>query len=55
MSQIKFYTRNEVPVEMHKVKIVQKLNLLPAADRLKKMEEANSNSCPLLCIWYITK
>ena len=37
MSKIKFYTRNEVPVEMHKVKIVQKLELLPAKERLQKM------------------
>ena len=44
MSQIKFYTRNEVPVEMHKVKIVQKLELLPAKERLKKMEEAGFNT-----------
>ena len=44
MSKIKFYTRNEVPVEMHKVKIVQKLELLPAKERLKKMEEAGFNT-----------
>ena len=44
MSQIKFYSRNEVPVEMHKVKIVQKLELLPAKERLNKMEEAGFNT-----------
>ena len=44
MSKIKFYSRNEVPVEMHKVKIVQKLELLPARERLKKMEEAGFNT-----------
>ncbi|MBE6749384.1 MAG: tryptophanase [Ruminococcaceae bacterium] len=44
MSEIKFYARPEVPVEMHKVKIVQKLNLLPAKDRLKKMQEAGFNT-----------
>ena len=44
MSKIKFYSRNEVPVEMHKVKIVQKLDLLPARERLKKMEEAGFNT-----------
>ena len=44
MSKIKFYTRDEVPVEMHKVKIVQKLELLPAKERLKKMEEAGFNT-----------
>ena len=36
MSQIKFYNRTPVPVEMHKVKIVQKLSLLPARERLAK-------------------
>ena len=44
MSKIKFYSRNEVPVEMHKVKIVQKLELLPARERLEKMEEAGFNT-----------
>ncbi len=44
MSEIKFYARPEVPVEMHKVKIVQKLNLLPAKERLKKMYEAGFNT-----------
>ncbi|MBQ5883276.1 MAG: tryptophanase, partial [Clostridia bacterium] len=44
MSEIKFYSRPEVPVEMHKVKIVQKLNLLPAKERLKKMQEAGFNT-----------
>ena len=40
MTQIKFYNRPTVPLEMHKVKIVQKLNLLPAAQRLEKMQQA---------------
>lgn len=44
MSEIKFYNRAAVPVEMHKVKIVQKLNLLPARERLRKMEEAGFNT-----------
>ena len=44
MSEIKFYTRPAVPVEMHKVKIVQKLNLLPARERLAKMKEAGFNT-----------
>ena len=34
MSKIHFSCRKEVPVEMHKVKIVQKLNLLPAKGSL---------------------
>ena len=44
MSEIKFYSRPKVPVEMHKVKIVQKLNLLPAKERLKKMQDAGFNT-----------
>ena len=28
MSNIKFYKENNLPLEMHKVRIVQKLNLL---------------------------
>ena len=44
MSEVKFYTRPAVPVEMHKVKIVQKLNLLPAKERLAKMNEAGFNT-----------
>ncbi|MBE6673145.1 MAG: tryptophanase [Ruminococcaceae bacterium] len=44
MPQIKFYNRPAVPMEMHKVKIVQKLNLLPARQRLEKMKEAGFNT-----------
>lgn len=44
MSQIKFYNRAPVPVEMHKVKIVQQLTLLPAQQRLAKLEEAGFNT-----------
>ena len=44
MPAIKFYNRPAVPMEMHKVKIVQKLNLLPAKARLEKMREAGFNT-----------
>ena len=44
MPEIKFYSRESLPVEMHKVKIVQKLNLLPARQRLEKMKEAGFNT-----------
>ena len=47
MSQVKFYQRKPVPVEMHKVKIVQKLSLLPATERLHKMHEAGFNTFKL--------
>jgi len=44
MPAIKLYNRPAVPIEMHKVKIVQKLNLLPAHQRLEKMYEAGFNT-----------
>ena len=44
MADIKFYSRPAVPMEMHKVKIVQKLNLLPAKERLAKMKDAGFNT-----------
>jgi len=44
MPQIKFYSREAIPMEMHKVKIVQKLNLLPARERLNKMKTAGFNT-----------
>ncbi len=44
MSNIKFYYGNEVPLEMHKVRIVQKLNLPPVEKRLEAIEEAGYNT-----------
>jgi len=44
MPEIKFYKHDPLPMEMHKVKIVQKLNLLPAEQRLQKMKEAGFNT-----------
>jgi len=44
MPEIKFYKHDPLPMEMHKVKIVQKLNLLPADKRLEKMKEAGFNT-----------
>ena len=47
MSSIKFYKHEQIPVEMHKVKIVQALKLLSTDDRLKKMKEAGFNTFKL--------
>lgn len=47
MPEIKFYKRAPIPMEMHKVKIVQQLSLLPAEQRLKKMQEAGFNTFQL--------
>ena len=44
MPEIKFYNRKPVPVEMHRVKIVQKLNMLSADERLQKMKDAGFNT-----------
>ena len=44
MSNIKFYNRKPVPMEMHRVKIVQKLTMLTADERLEKMREAGFNT-----------
>ena len=44
MPEIKFYNRAPVPMEMHKVKIVQKLTLLPGKERLNKLKEAGFNT-----------
>ena len=47
MPAIKFYDHEPIPVEMHKVKIVQQLQLLPAEQRLEKMKEAGFNTFQL--------
>ena len=44
MSKIKFYYGNDVPLEMHKVRIVQKLNLPPIEHRLEAIKEAGYNT-----------
>ena len=44
MSNIKFYKEKSLPLEMHKVRIVQKLNLLPIDERLKAINEAGNNT-----------
>ena len=42
---VKFYqAQNQVPLEMHKVRMVQKLSLLPVEERLKRIQEAGNNT-----------
>ena len=42
---IKFYkSENQVPLEMHKVRVVQKLTLLPVEERLKCIQQAGNNT-----------
>ena len=47
MAQITFYKHDPIPLEMHKVRIVQKLNLLPTAQRLQKMKDSGYNTFQL--------
>ena len=44
MSNIKFFKEVNLPLEMHKVRIVQKLNLLPIDQRLQNIKEAGNNT-----------
>lgn len=44
MSEIKFYYGDSVPLEMHKVRVVQKLNLRPVEERLQAISEAGNNT-----------
>ena len=44
MSNIKFYKESNLPLEMHKVRIVQKLNLLPIDERLAAIKKAGNNT-----------
>ena len=42
---VKFYKEeNQVPLEMHKVRMVQKLSLLPVEERLRKIQDAGNNT-----------
>lgn len=44
MPEIKFYSGENIPLEMHKVRIVQKLNLVPVERRLSAITEAGNNT-----------
>jgi len=41
---VKFFSGKEIPLEMHKVRIVQSLNLVPVERRLEAIREAGFNS-----------
>jgi tyrosine phenol-lyase len=41
---VKFFNGKQIPLEMHKVKVVQALNLVPVGRRLEAIEEAGYNS-----------
>lgn len=44
MANIKFINGDPVPLEMHKVRVVQKLNLIPVDERVKRNKEAGNNA-----------
>ena len=44
MADIHFYTGEEIPLELHKVRIVQKLDLVPVERRAEAMAEAGYNT-----------
>ena len=44
MSEVKFFSGEKIPLEMHKVRMVQKVNLLPVEERLSCMQEAGFNT-----------
>ncbi|MBS1170576.1 MAG: tryptophanase [Burkholderiaceae bacterium] len=44
MSKVKFYSGENVPLEMHKVRIIQKLDLVPIDRRLQAIKEAGNNT-----------
>src|SRR5699024_3475890 len=44
MSDIKFFSGEEVPLEMHKTRIVQKIELKPIEERFKAIQEAGFNT-----------
>lgn len=48
MANVKFFYGKTVPLEMHKVRIVQKLNLPPVDERLENIKEAGNNTFLLL-------
>ena len=44
MPSVKMFSGEGIPLEMHKVRIVQKLRLIPIEDRLKAITKAGNNT-----------
>ncbi len=44
MSEIKFYNGENIPLELHKVRVVQKLHLVPIERRLEALQEGGFNT-----------
>lgn len=44
MTKIKMFLGEDIPIEMHKVKIIQKINLVPVDERLTAIQAAGNNT-----------
>ena len=44
MNEVKFYRSESIPLELHKVRVVQKLNLVPIERRFNAIQEAGFNT-----------
>ena len=44
MSSLNFFSGETIPLEMHKVRMVQKINLLPVEQRLQRINDAGFNT-----------
>src|SRR5690554_7776307 len=44
MNEIKFYNGENIPLELHKVRVVQKLHLVPIERRLEALKEGGFNT-----------
>ena len=44
MSDVKFYKGEDIPLELHKVRVVQKLHLVPIERRLDAIKEGGFNT-----------
>ncbi|NCB30717.1 MAG: tryptophanase [Clostridia bacterium] len=44
MANVKFFSGEQIPLEMHKVRVVQKLNLPPVERRVEAIREAGNNT-----------
>ena len=46
-NNIQFYSGENIPLELHKVRVVQKLHLVPVERRLKALQESGFNTFKL--------
>ena len=44
MTRVSMFSGEQIPLEMHKVRVVQKLSLLPIEERAKAMAAAGNNT-----------